>query len=76
MAENPSLSIAIPVFNEEALVGDLLSRLSSVLDALPGGPHEIVIVDDGSSDQTARSLRRLAAAEHRLVVIELSRIQE
>lgn len=73
MVKDPSVSVAIPVFNEEAVVDDLLRRLGSVLDGLPGGPHEIVIVDDGSSDQTALNLRRLAAEEPRLVVIELSR---
>lgn len=71
--EKPSVSVAIPVFNEEAVVGELLRRVGTVLDELPGGPHEIVIVDDGSSDRTAGTLRRLAADEERLVVIELSR---
>ena len=73
MLEPPSVSVAIPVFNEEAVVGDLLRRLGAVLDDLPGASHEIVIVDDGSSDRTAQALRRLSAGEHRLVVIELSR---
>ncbi len=73
MAKNPSVSVAIPVFNEEAVVGELLRRVGAVLDDLPGGPHEIVIVDDGSSDQTAGLLERLAASEPRLVVLELSR---
>jgi dolichol-phosphate mannosyltransferase len=73
MPESPNVSVAIPVFNEEAVVGDLLRRLGAVLDELPGDSHEIVIVDDGSSDRTAQALRQLSASEHRLVVIELSR---
>ncbi|MEM7354920.1 MAG: glycosyltransferase family 2 protein [Acidobacteriota bacterium] len=77
VSAQPSVSVAIPVFNEEAVVGDLLRRLGAVLDTLPaprsGASHEIVIVDDGSSDRTAEALRRLSAGDHRLVVIELSR---
>ena len=44
------LSVAIPIYNEAPLVPELLRRLGAVLDAVAGGPHEIVIVDDGSSD--------------------------
>ena len=72
-ASQPSVSVAIPVFNEEAVVDELLRRLGSILDTLPGGPHEIVVVDDGSSDRTAEILRRRAVDEPRLVVVELSR---
>ena len=48
----PRVSIGIPVYNEEAVMPALLARTRAVLDALPGGPHEIVLVDDGSSDRT------------------------
>jgi len=67
------VSFAIPVFNEEAVVPELLERVTRVLDATPGGPHELVIVDDGSRDATARLLREAAAREPRLTVVELSR---
>jgi glycosyltransferase involved in cell wall biosynthesis len=36
------LSVGIPVYNEEAVVPELLARLLPVLNALPGGPHEVV----------------------------------
>ena len=69
----PSVSLAIPLYNEEAVVPELLSRTTKVLDSLPGGPHEIVLVDDGSSDRTLELVA--AAAEHdpRVVVVGLSR---
>ena len=69
----PRISLAIPVYNEEAVIPDLLRRTTAVLDNFPGGPHEIVFVDDGSSDQTAELLERAAQEDGRLVVIALSR---
>jgi polyisoprenyl-phosphate glycosyltransferase len=67
------LSIGIPIHNEEAVVPHLLARLIAVLDALPGGPHEILFVDDGSTDQSRRLLTEAARLDARLKVIALSR---
>lgn len=71
--EQPSVSVAIPVYNEEAVVTELLSRTCAVLDEIPGGPHQIVLVDDGSSDRTCELLGAAAEKDSRLVVVELSR---
>jgi len=73
MTEQPSVSVAIPVYNEEAVVPELLRRTRAVLDAIPGGPHQIVVVDDGSSDRTWELLETAAEEDSRLVVIALSR---
>jgi dolichol-phosphate mannosyltransferase len=73
MPEHPQVSIAIPVFNEELLVDELLRRTLAVLDALPGGPHELVIVDDGSHDGTFALLERAAAGDGRIALLQLSR---
>ena len=45
------LSIGIPVHNEEEVLPVLIPRLLAVLDRIPGGPHEAVFVDDGSTDE-------------------------
>ena len=67
------LSVAIPLHNEEAGIPELLRRLSAVLDAVPGGPHEMVLVDDGSRDRTLELLQAASRTDRRLVIIALSR---
>jgi polyisoprenyl-phosphate glycosyltransferase len=71
--KHPQVSLAIPVYNEEAVVPELLRRTTAVLGTLPGGPHEIVLTDDGSSDRTLELLEKAAEKDDRLVVIALSR---
>jgi polyisoprenyl-phosphate glycosyltransferase len=73
MSDRPNISLAIPVYNEEAVVPELLRRTIEVIDAIPGGPHEIVLVDDGSSDRTLELLERAAEKDDRIVVVALSR---
>ena len=69
----PRVSLAIPVYNEEAVLPELLRRTTAVLDSLPGGPHEIVLADDGSSDRTLEILEKAAVTHERLSVVALSR---
>ena len=52
------LSIVIPAFNEADGIGPVLTRLASVM-AASGLAHEILVVDDGSSDGTARAVEAL-----------------
>jgi dolichol-phosphate mannosyltransferase len=49
------ISVVIPLFNEEDNIADLQAELAS---ALAGIDHEIVFVDDGSSDRTRERIRR------------------
>ncbi len=51
-----SLSIIIPVFNEEGGLQHLFDRLYPVLEQL-GRPYEVIFVDDGSSDRSVAVLR-------------------
>jgi glycosyltransferase involved in cell wall biosynthesis len=68
-----SLSVAIPVHNETGVLPELLRRLSSVLDHLSGGPHQIVFVDDGSTDGTFDILAEAARSDPRILALSLSR---
>lgn len=67
------LSIAIPIYNEETVLPELYRRLKSVIDQLPGGPHEIVFVDDGSTDGTRETLAALTQTDQRIKTVLLSR---
>jgi undecaprenyl-phosphate 4-deoxy-4-formamido-L-arabinose transferase len=52
---HPTVSVVIPVFNEEEVLPSLFERLYPVLDAL-GKPYEIIFVNDGSSDGSTQLL--------------------
>lgn len=67
-----SLSVVIPVFNEESGLPALFARLYPVLDGL-GIPDECVFVDDGSRDRSVAVLRAQHAArpaETRVVILQ------
>ena len=67
------LSVAIPVDNEESVLPELLRRTCTALDQVPRGRHEIVFVDDGTTDQTFAILEDAARRDSRIVAISLSR---
>jgi dolichyl-phosphate beta-glucosyltransferase len=58
---NPTISIIIPAFEEEERLGESLSKILSYIGAekLDG---EVIVVDDGSSDSTARTAESVFAA--------------
>ena len=73
MNQSPKVSVATPIYNERETIPALLERTLGVLDALPGGPHEMVFVDDGSSDGSHEMLCEAAAQDSRLTVVKFSR---
>lgn len=50
-----TLSVIIPVFNEEKTITEILEKVSAVV--LPGWRKQIIVVDDGSTDGTKQKLR-------------------
>jgi glycosyltransferase involved in cell wall biosynthesis len=69
---NPTISAIVPLLNEAPALEELHHRLSSTLAAF-AGRYEIVFVDDGSSDGSARILRSIAARDQRVIVVTLGR---
>lgn len=57
-----NVSILIPAYNEHATIGVILAKLL----ALPLRIHEIIVVDDGSTDGTDTVVRRFAAEDARV----------
>lgn len=66
------LSVVIPVYNEAENIASLQQELTAVLRGLDGST-EIIIVDDGSTDETPAVLERLCRQEPSLTVVRLSR---
>ena len=67
---HPRLSLVIPAFNERESVGELHAQIQK---ALCDEPHEILFVDDGSTDGTAEVLDELEASDASVRVIHLAR---
>jgi glycosyltransferase involved in cell wall biosynthesis len=67
-----ALSIVVPLYNEEANIVPLYVRLSQVLTALEQ-PCEIILVDDGSKDNTARVLDQVYESDSRVRIVTLRR---
>jgi glycosyltransferase involved in cell wall biosynthesis len=70
---SPLISVIVPLHNEQLVLPELLRRVGSVLNDIPGGPHEMIFVDDGSSDATPRMLKDAASMDPRISAIVLSR---
>ena len=62
---SPELSMVIPAYNEETLILSTLDCLQSYLSARPES-YEIIVVDDGSQDRTAESVRQLQKNNDRI----------
>lgn len=69
----PRVALAVPFYNEEEVAPRFLQRALAVLDGLPGGPHQVVCVDDGSVDGTLAILEDAARRDPRVLVVALSR---
>jgi dolichol-phosphate mannosyltransferase len=71
-AMNPVISVVVPVFNEEAILPELHRRLTATMRNL-GEPYELVFVNDGSRDGSARILAGLSRDDQAVCVVEFSR---
>jgi glycosyltransferase involved in cell wall biosynthesis len=63
----PTFCVVLPVFNEEAVIEQVVRSIAAVLETVPARTA-IVAVDDGSTDESAKILKRLQAQMPLLVV--------
>lgn len=66
------VSVIVPLLNEQESIRPLYASIVQAMEAL-GPPFEIVLVDDGSTDQTAANAREIARGDSRVSVIRFAR---
>lgn len=67
------LSVVIPCYNEEAVLPELIRRVSAVCDAFSPGNYEIILVNDGSKDASWQLISDYADSLPHVTGIDLSR---
>src|SRR5579883_3330073 len=72
MKDEISISIVTPIHNEEENIEELFNKLFEVLNKF-GRTFEIIAVNDGSHDESMINLRKIAARNSTVKVIDLSR---
>jgi glycosyltransferase involved in cell wall biosynthesis len=74
-APAPQVSIVIPCFNEEQTVARLCAALDAVVVKLEGAgrPTEVIVIDDGSSDDTFPRLKAAAGSRPWLRLVRFRR---
>ncbi|RTZ61357.1 MAG: glycosyltransferase, partial [Gammaproteobacteria bacterium] len=72
MGEIKTISVVIPVYNEEENLKPLYGELKEVLKSLPY-EYEIIFVDDGSTDGSYEILKKLALEDKKVKVIRFRR---
>ncbi len=68
----PSVSVVLPAYNEEANITQSIAEATAAVDEL-FGEHEVIVVDDGSRDRTARTVSQIAENDPRVRVISHGR---
>lgn len=65
-------SVVVPLYNEELVIQETYKRLKKVMDGL-NEPYELVFVNDGSRDATARLAREICESDKNVKFIDFSR---
>jgi undecaprenyl-phosphate 4-deoxy-4-formamido-L-arabinose transferase len=71
---SPGVSVIVPVYNSEGTLRELVARVGAVLDGI-GGPHEMVLVNDGSRDGSWGAIEALCREHPWVRGIDLMRNQ-
>jgi polyisoprenyl-phosphate glycosyltransferase len=68
----PTYSLVIPIYNEEATIPEMYRRVGAVMDGLDG-PCELILVNDGSRDRSLALLRDLRDRDPRVCYLSFAR---
>ena len=67
------ISVLIPMYNEQEVLPALYERVSALINRIPEYDWEIIMVNDGSKDNTAVIAMQIHAKDKRFHFIDLSR---
>ncbi|MBQ7445705.1 MAG: glycosyltransferase [Clostridia bacterium] len=68
----PTLSVVVPVYNEEEVINESYKRLTKVLEGI-GETYELIFVNDGSRDKTLKLALDICANDKRVKLIDFAR---
>jgi dolichol-phosphate mannosyltransferase len=68
----PTISVVVPLYNEEAIFSELIERLNQTLQGVRHS-YEILFVDDGSTDTTAELIQKALQKDVHIRYLGLSR---
>jgi polyisoprenyl-phosphate glycosyltransferase len=69
----PRLSVVVPCYNEESVLPELHRRLKAACQTVVGDSYELILVNDGSRDNTWALLTAITAENRHIVGVNLSR---
>lgn len=69
---NPVVSVVVPMYNEEEVIGVTYERLTEVMEGT-GLPYELIFVNDGSRDKTLPKALEICSRDGRVKLIDFAR---
>lgn len=72
MIYKQSISVVVPIYNDSEVIHELIKRLSPVLESITAD-HEIILVDDGSRDDSWLQMLAVRQANASIKAVRLSR---
>ncbi len=72
LAQNPKVSIVVPLYNEEESVTELVQSIDQVMSQ-SGLTYEVILIDDGSVDQTVSILTELQKKHQFVRIVQFRR---
>ncbi|MBP3037940.1 glycosyltransferase family 2 protein [Bacillaceae bacterium Marseille-Q3522] len=67
------ITILVPAYNEEEVLQQLYDRLIAVIEIIPNYTFEILLINDGSRDQTLTVIKQMRERDNRISYVNLSR---
>lgn len=68
-----TVTILVPMFNEEQVLSEFYSRIRMVIDSLESYRFAILFVDDGSTDRSVEIVKKISHTDPRVSLLALSR---